>query len=74
MPNEFQYDVFLSHNAKDKAVVRDVTSSGTPRSRRGNEAQSSAHQPSTKPPEPPHVGCYSSASGSPHCSVKRRGP
>ena len=22
MPNEFQYDVFLSHSAKDKAVVR----------------------------------------------------
>ena len=24
MPNEFQYDVFLGHSAKDKAVVRDV--------------------------------------------------
>ena len=24
MANEFQYDVFLSHSAKDKAVVRDV--------------------------------------------------
>ena len=24
MPDEFPYDVFLSHNAKDKAVVRDV--------------------------------------------------
>ena len=24
MPNEFQYDVFLSHSAKDKAVVRAV--------------------------------------------------
>ena len=24
MPAEFQYDVFLSHSAKDKAVVRDV--------------------------------------------------
>src|SRR5438552_17611668 len=24
MPDEFQYDVFLSHGAKDKAVVRDV--------------------------------------------------
>ena len=24
MPDEFQYDVFLSHSAKDKAVVRDV--------------------------------------------------
>ena len=22
MPDEFQYDVFLSHSAKDKAVVR----------------------------------------------------
>ena len=22
MPDSFQYDVFLSHNAKDKAVVR----------------------------------------------------
>ena len=22
MPNDFQYDVFLSHSAKDKAVVR----------------------------------------------------
>ena len=22
MPNEFQYDVFLSHSGKDKAVVR----------------------------------------------------
>ena len=22
MPNEFQYDVFLSHSAEDKAVVR----------------------------------------------------
>jgi hypothetical protein len=22
MPNEFQYDAFLSHSAKDKAVVR----------------------------------------------------
>jgi hypothetical protein len=24
MPNEFPYDVFLSHSAKDKPVVRDV--------------------------------------------------
>lgn len=24
MPNEFQYDVFLSHSAKDKTVVRDM--------------------------------------------------
>jgi hypothetical protein len=24
MANEFQFDVFLSHSAKDKAVVRDV--------------------------------------------------
>ena len=24
MDNEFQYDVFLSHSAKDKAVVRDL--------------------------------------------------
>ncbi len=24
MPDEFTYDVFLSHSAKDKAVVRDV--------------------------------------------------
>jgi len=24
MPDEFQYDVFLSHNAKDKLIVRDV--------------------------------------------------
>jgi hypothetical protein len=24
MPDDFQYDVFLSHSAKDKAVVRDV--------------------------------------------------
>lgn len=24
MANEFQYDVFLSHSSKDKAVVRDV--------------------------------------------------
>ena len=24
MPDEFPYDVFLSHSAKDKAVVRDV--------------------------------------------------
>jgi hypothetical protein len=24
MPDEFQYDVFLSHSAKDKVVVRDV--------------------------------------------------
>ena len=24
MPGEFPYDVFLSHSAKDKAVVRDV--------------------------------------------------
>jgi hypothetical protein len=24
MPNDFQYDVFLSHNSKDKAVVRTV--------------------------------------------------
>ena len=24
MPNDFQFDVFLSHSAKDKAVVRDV--------------------------------------------------
>ena len=24
MPDEFQYDVFLCHSAKDKAVVRDV--------------------------------------------------
>jgi hypothetical protein len=24
MPNEFPYDVFLSHSSKDKAVVRSV--------------------------------------------------
>ena len=24
VPNAFEYDVFLSHSAKDKAVVRDV--------------------------------------------------
>jgi hypothetical protein len=24
MPDEFEYEVFLSHSAKDKAVVRDV--------------------------------------------------
>jgi len=24
MPDEFQYDVFLSHSAKDKAVVREI--------------------------------------------------
>ena len=24
MPDEFTYDVFLSHSAKDKAVVREI--------------------------------------------------
>jgi hypothetical protein len=24
MPDDFPYDVFLSHSAKDKAVVRDI--------------------------------------------------
>ncbi len=25
MPNDFKYDVFLSHSAKDKPVVRELT-------------------------------------------------
>jgi len=24
MPDDFQFDVFLSHSAKDKAIVRDI--------------------------------------------------
>jgi hypothetical protein len=57
----FQYEVFLSHSAKDNVGVRDVTSSGIPCSSRGNEAQSSTHQPSTLNPEPSRPSLLTSA-------------
>jgi hypothetical protein len=41
MPNEFQYDVFLSHSAKDKAVVRAVAE------RLWKDGRHNASQPST---------------------------
>ena len=41
MSDEFQYDVFLSHSVKDKAVVRDVAE------RLRKEGLPSASQPST---------------------------
>jgi hypothetical protein len=41
MPSEFQYDVFLSHSAKDKAVVRPLAE------RLRKDGLRSASQPST---------------------------
>ena len=40
MPDELQYDVFLSHSAKDKAVVRSVTLSAATGERAGVRCRS----------------------------------
>ena len=42
MPNEFQYDVFLSHSAKDKAVVWPLVASVCDRRSKGRRSQSAA--------------------------------
>ena len=46
MPDEFQFDVFLSHSAKDKAVVRPLAE------RLRKDGVLTASQPSTFNPQP----------------------
>ena len=50
MPNEFQYDVFLRHSSKDKAVVRSLAERLRRHRRRASSQLSTPnHQPTGAP-------------------------